>query len=320
VSHPLDLLMLAKTFTNLDRLDDAANIIREGLVANPNDTRFRVEQYAVDFLRGDPLLGRSESSTAINPADDELLYLQSKTESYSGRFIKARELARQAIESTRQKGLNGRAAVWAAAAAMREALVGRADAARQQAHAALDPTSGWDARSLTALALARVGDTDAAATLADGLSAELPASTLMQGYWLPAIRAEIELAKGNAKRAAEFLRPTSPYELADTAVSGGPSLYPTYLNGLAYLQTHDGVHAAAEFQKIRAHPGIVANDLIGALARLGLARAYALSGESSKARAAYQDFLALWKDADADIPLLKEARTEFAQFPHASVP
>jgi eukaryotic-like serine/threonine-protein kinase len=318
-SHPLDLLMLAKTFTNLDRLDEAATIIHGGLAANPDDSRFRAEQYILDFLRGHTRLDQPAGSSLANPADDELRFLQSNTEAYFGRLVKAHVLAQEAIESTRQKGLNGRAAVWVAAAAMREALVGRVDAARQQAHAALDLTSGWDARSLAALALARAGEVDAAATLADALSAELPAGTLMQNYWLPAIRADIELTKGNATRAIDLLRPAAAYELTDTA-SSGPSLYPTYIKGLAYLRAHDGTSAAAEFQKIRAHPGLVANDLAGALARLGLARAYALSGDISKARAAYDEFLTQWKDADADLPLLKEARTESALLPHATAP
>jgi eukaryotic-like serine/threonine-protein kinase len=165
------------------------------------------------------------------------------------------------------------------------------------------------------VAFARIGDVDEAAKLADSLKGDLPASTLVQNYWLPAIGADIELARGNASSALDLLRTASAYDLADTALLAGPPLYPAYIRGLAYLRAPDGAASAAQFQKILSHRGIVVNNPVGALAHLGLARAYAVAGETPKARAAYQDFFALWKDADADLPILKEARAEFARLP-----
>jgi eukaryotic-like serine/threonine-protein kinase len=320
-SHPLDLLMLARTYTNLDRLDEAANIVKDGLTPNPDDRRFRNAEYILEFLRGrtEDVAHTAADAAPNSPSEEEFRFLQSDTEAYFGRFAKARELTRQVVESARQKDLMGRAAVWLAADAVRASLAGDAAAARAQARGALALTTGWDVRALTAVAFARIGDIDDATKLADGLTADLPASTLVQNYWLPAIRADIELARGNATSAIDLLRRASAYDLADTALLAAPPLYPVYIRGLAYLRAHDGAASAAEFQKILGHRGIVVNSPVAALAHLGLARAYALAGETSKARSAYQSFLALWKGADSDMPAVKEARTEFARL-HDSTP
>jgi tetratricopeptide (TPR) repeat protein len=143
--------------------------------------------------------------------------------------------------------------------------------------------------------------------LADQLDAEFPVSTLIHSYWLPAIRAEIELHARNYNRAIELLRPTASYELADTPVP----LAPVYVRGEAYLEARQGEAAAAEFQKILDHRGLVGNAPLGALAHLGIAHAYSASGEIAKARGSYRDFLGLWKQADADIPILRQAAGEF---------
>jgi eukaryotic-like serine/threonine-protein kinase len=313
-SHPLDLMMLAKTYINLDRLDDAASVVRDGLSANPDVRRFQVLQYGLGFVRGGEhgALTDSDTSPPNSPSDEELRFLQSETAAYFGRFEKARALARQVIESARQKDLNGRAAMWLAADAVRASFAGESTVARAQARGALELATGWDVRVLAAVTFARMGDIADAAKLADALKTELPMSTLVQNYWLPAIRADIELARDNATGAIDLLRAASAYELADTALLGGPPLYPTFIRGLAYLRAHDGAASAAEFQKIIGHRGIVANHPVGALARLGLARAYALSGDMPKARAAYQGFFTLWKDADRDVPVLEEAKAESA--------
>jgi hypothetical protein len=168
------------------------------------------------------------------------------------------------------------------------------------------------ADSRIALALALVGDSTSAGNLAEKLNESYPQKTLIQRYRLPTIRAAIALERKNPDQAVELLRVTSPYELG--AESTMP-LEPIYLRGQAYLMVQNGSVAAVEFQKIVDHPGVVKTEeaVVGALASLGLARAYALEGNTMKSRAAYQDFLTLWKDADADIPILKEAKAEYAR-------
>jgi len=160
---------------------------------------------------------------------------------------------------------------------------------------------------VAALVLARAGDTAGAEKLAAELDKIRPLDTLVQRYWLPTIRAAVALERKDPNRAIELLKVTSPIEPGDS------SLASAYLRGEVYLMLHDGNRAATEFQKFIDHRGVVANCPCGALARLGLARAYALQGDTAKARAAYQDFLNLWKDADPDIPILKEAKAEYAK-------
>jgi hypothetical protein len=163
------------------------------------------------------------------------------------------------------------------------------------------------------LALARVGDTSRAKAIVSELEKSNPLNTVLKLYWLPVLKAAIALNEGNSAQALVFLEAAAPYEL------GGPppfqlgTMYPAYLRGEAYLAAHSGTTAASEFQKFRDHHGIVVNFPLGALAHLGLARSYGLSGETAKARTEYQDFLTLWKDADPDIPILKEAKAEYAK-------
>ena len=144
--------------------------------------------------------------------------------------------------------------------------------------------------------------------MAEDVTGRMPTSTIKRGYWLPSVRAAIELHRNDPAKALEFLQATSPYEFSDAG-----SLYAVYLRGQAKLLLHQGNDAAADFQEILDHRDFVATADQGALARLGLARAYALSGNASKARTAYQDFLTLWKDADSDVPILKQAKAEYAK-------
>jgi predicted Zn-dependent protease len=190
--------------------------------------------------------------------------------------------------------------------------VGNQEQARAEAKAALKLAPNRDVRAIAALVLARAGDTAGAEKLAAELDKTFPLDTLVQRYWLPTIRAGVALERKDPNRAIELL------EVASTVELSLPSnliifLCPVYLRGEAYLMLHDGNRAAAEFQKFIDHRGLVVNFPWGALARLGLARAYAMQGDKAKARAAYQDFLTLWKDADPDIPVLKEAKAEYAQ-------
>lgn len=189
--------------------------------------------------------------------------------------------------------------------ALREAEFGNMEAVRQQAHVALNRAAGRDVRAWTALAFARVGDVAEARKLAQ-LSADFPSATLVQNYWLPAIRAAMEVQANHAARAIDLLHTAESYELSYDA-----PLIPVYIRAEAYLAAKQGRAAEAEFQKILHHRGIARNSPVAALARLGLARAYAISADPIKSRQTYQEFLTLWKDADPDIPLLQQAKAAF---------
>jgi ATP/maltotriose-dependent transcriptional regulator MalT len=215
------------------------------------------------------------------------------------------------VELAKRNDANETAAIWQAYAALREAEFGNVNQARQAATSALTLAPGRDVQTIAALVLALVGNTVQARKLTDRLSGDSPLSTILQRYWLPTIRAEIEVSRGNAAHAIELLQATSPYELG-VPLPFAP-LYPAYARGQAYLSSGNGTAAAAEFQKFLDHRGLVANFPLGSLARLGLARAYAMQGDTAKAKAAYQDFLTLWKNADPDIPISIAAKAEYAK-------
>jgi hypothetical protein len=251
---------------------------------------------------------------AGSPGEENwLLSVQSHTEAYYGRLSKAREFTRRAVESARRADSREVAALWQAYAALREAEFGNPSSARQSASAALALAAGRDVTAVTALALARAGDAPHASKLADDLNKEFPLDTIAQGYWLPVIRASLELRANNIAKALDLLEATTPFELGQVHTLGLGMLYPIYVRGEAHLLARQGKQATTEFQKIIDHRGIVLNFPLGALAHLGLARGYSLSGDTAKSRSAYQDFLTLWKDADPDIPILKQAKAEYAK-------
>ena len=203
--------------------------------------------------------------------------------------------------------------MWQVNAALREAEFGNAAVAKQGVAAALALSPGRDVKVLGALALARVGETARARAMAGELEKSNPTNTVLKLYWFPTIKAAIEINGSDAAQVLQSLEAAAPYELGEPPPTQEGTLYPAYLRGQAYLLSHNGNAAAAEFQKLLDHRGIVVNFVTGALARLQLARAYAMAGDSAKAKSAYQDFLALWKDADPDIPILKEAKAEYAK-------
>ena len=239
--------------------------------------------------------------------EDVLLANEADTAAYFGRLKKAREFSRQAVASAERTGAREVAADYEAGAAMREAVLGNAADARDLTVAALKLSKGHDMECVAALAFAIAGDANAQA-LADDLAKRYPNDTLVQFYYLPTIRAQLALSHGNFSRSITALEMTVPYELG----SGGV-LYPVFLRGQVYLASRQGNEAAAEFQRILDHRGIVLNQPIGALGHLQIGRAYALQGDTAEAKSAYQDFLTLWKDADPDIPILKEAKAEYAK-------
>jgi len=203
--------------------------------------------------------------------------------------------------------------LWQVNAALREAEFGNSAAAKQDVAAALTLAPGRDVKMLSALTLARIGETSRAKAIVEELQKSYPSQTVLKVYWLPTIKAAIELNANNSSQALVFLEAAAPYELGAPPQLQLGTLYPAYLRGQAQLMAHNGNAAADEFQKFLDHRGIVVNFPLGALAHLGLGRAYTLSGDTAKAKTAYQDFLTLWKDADPDIPILKEAKAEYAK-------
>jgi tetratricopeptide (TPR) repeat protein len=308
---------LVSLYTAVNRLDEAKSTYEQALVRKLDASVLHLNRYAVAFLEGDkPEMQRQLAWATGKPgAEDALLSVQSDTEAYAGRLEKARELSRQAADVARRNDQKETAAMWLLNAALREAEVGNTAQARQQATSALAVASTRDLQVLAALALARGGDTARAQTLADDLNKRSPLDTMLNGYWLPTIRAAIALDGKHPEKAVELLQAASAYELGQPppAAQVGGTLYPVYVRGEAYLGAGQGQQAAAEFQKLIDHRGIVLNFMLGALAHLQLGRARVLSGDKESARKDYQDFFALWKDADPDIPILKQAKAEYAK-------
>jgi tetratricopeptide (TPR) repeat protein len=252
-------------------------------------------------------------STAMGRSgtEDLLLATQADTEGWHGKLKNARELTRMAMDSAQHNDAKESAAGYQAAAALREVESGNREQARADANAALKLASNRNVLAIAALAISQTGDTAAAEKLAAELDKTFPLDTLVQRYWLPTIRAGVALKRNAPERAVELLKAASTIELV-FPTNLTISMCPVYLRGEAYLMLHDGNAAAAEFQKFIDH-GLALNFPWGALARLGLARAYAMQGDTAKAKAAYQDFLTLWKDADPDIPIFIAAKAEYAK-------
>jgi hypothetical protein len=252
--------------------------------------------------------------SAGKPGDeDQLLSTQSDTEAYYGRMSAARNFSRRAVDSAVRADSKETAALWQVNAALREAELGDAVLARQGVRAALMLSSGRDVEVVAALALARIGDQPRAKALVRELEKNYPLNTVLKLYWLPTINAAIALNAGNSSKATVDLEVAAPYDLATPPPLQVGTLYSAYLRGQAYLLAHNGPGAAAEFQKLLDHRGIVVNFITGSLAHLQIGRAYAMAGDTAKAKAAYKDFLTLWKDADPDIPILKQAEEEYAK-------
>jgi predicted Zn-dependent protease len=230
----------------------------------------------------------------------------------------ARELSRQAVASAKRAEQTEAVARYEAAAALREALLGNAAEARARAASALELSTSRDVQYGVSLGLALAGDSSRgqaqAEELADDLAKRFSEDTIVEFNYLPTLRAQIAINHHDASKAIGFLQAAAPYELGTPMFSGFTGvLYPAYVRGQAYIAGHQGSEAVVEFQKLLNHRGAVVNEPMGVLAHLGLARAYALAGDKAKARAAYQDFLTLWKDADPDIPILIAAKADYAK-------
>jgi len=303
---------LAGNYIAVNRLKDARQTIQEAQ-QKFDGLNIRLNLYSLAFLSGDTAeMERQFAWAAGRPGEeDRMLNTHADTQAYYGRLQKARDLARRAIDSALRADAKETAAQWLGFQALREAELGNGAAARQGVARALALAPGRDVKVVSSLALARAGETAQSRAIVEALQKSDPTNTLLKVYWLPVLEASIAMAQQAPDRAIVALEPSLPYEF------GGPPpgipMYPAYVRGLAYLAQRNGPGAAAEFQKFLDHTGIVQNFLLGSLAHLQLARAYVLSSDTAKAKTAYQDFLTLWKDADPDIPILKEAKAEYAK-------
>jgi len=315
--NPISYSTLISSYVALNRLDVAKATYGQALERKLNHPLFHPVLYQIAFLQNDAEgMAQEVAWSAGKPGvEDSMLGLEADTAAYSGRVRKAREFSLQAMDSAERAEENEAAATYVAEYGLREALLGNADEAQRRSALAIKRSAGRDVQYGAALALAYAGDTGRTQTLADDLGKRFPEDTIVQFNYLPTLHAKIAVNKGNASEAFESLRAAAPYELgvSTASVYGWTALYPVFVRGEAYLAAHQGSEAAAEFQKVLDHRGVVVNELIGALAHLQIGRAYAMQGDTVKARAAYQGFLTLWKDADPDIPILKQAKAEYAK-------
>ena len=315
-SSPLNHAFLADTYLNLNRRGDARNTIKEGQRDGFAEA-MHGESYVLAFLESDAAdRARQVAWAAGKPGvEDVYLGLEADTSAYYGMLADARAFSRRAVASAERAELKETKAGHEADIALIEALVGNKVKAREQANLALGDSKDRDVQYGAGLSLAFTRDNTRAQSLADDLARRFPRDTLVQFTYLPVLRAQLALNRKSARHAIDALEVTAPYDLAIPSAMGTLllSLYPAYIRGNAYLAAHRGSEAAAEFRKILDQPGLVLNEPIGALAHLGLGRAYAANGDIARSRAAYQDFFALWKDADPGIPGLVAAKAEYSR-------
>ena len=307
--------ILANAYENLNRLDEAEEVLKQGEQHGPP---LLMDRYELAFLKGDraEMTELAVALKGVPGLEDPLFATLADTDAWYGKFKHARELGNQAIEFAKRNNDNETAAFYQAMQALSRAPAGNTLEARADAAAALKLSQSLNVKAVSALALAQAGDVTAAKAAAAELDKAYPLSTAVQQYWLPTIEAAIALQAEQGQHAVDLLKKSSPIDLGTLA----PVAYlcPAYLRGEAYLMLRDGPAAAREFHKFIEHYGTVSFFTWGALARLGVARAYALEAQTDpaardKARTAYQNFLTLWKDADPDIPIYKQAKAEYAK-------
>jgi serine/threonine protein kinase/tetratricopeptide (TPR) repeat protein len=328
---------LAEACLNLNRTNDAWDLQEQAQEKNIHSMGLIQVNYMLEFVDGNAggMQDRLMSAMGKPGLEEVMLALQADTEAYYGHLSKARDFTRRAMESAHHLGDDDGADGYAVVGALREADFDAFHQARAFIRPAFLESKSQVTRWLVAFALARTGQHAAALAAAKRLGRDFPFDTLVNAYWLPTIRAAAELSSGKPQEAIEELKTVQPYELATPQAPTNQNLYPVYIRGIAYLAASEGTQAAVEFQKILDHPGIVGNYHLGTLSHLGLGRAYALEagvltsptrqhGKNSrvdvalvdpaalaKARAEYQDFFNLWKNADPDIAILKEAQAEY---------
>ena len=311
---------LAYSFAYLDRFPESEQTVRQALDRNFDAPELRVLQYFLAFLKSDAAgMERAVADAKGKPgAEDLLAHFRALLLARSGQAAQARNLSREAVDIAVRAGERERAALYRSAVGSWEAFFEDAAAAKRDAQESLQLSRGRDVDYAAAFAFALAGDTSRSQELASDLDRQFPEDTSVQFTYLPTLRALAAVNAREPAKALEFLKVAAPYDLAMPGVAfngffGG--LYQAYVRGTAYLALKRGPEAAAEFQKILDHRGVVLADPIGTLAHLQLGRTYAQSGETGKAASEYQIFLTLWKDADADIPILRQAKAESARLP-----
>ena len=315
-SSGLTYANLVGSYLFLNRLQDSAATAAEAQSKKLDSPALRLNLYRLAFLQNDTTgMAQQLAWSAGKPGvENAMLRLEADTAAYIGHLGKAREISLRAIESAERAGEKEAAAGYESDMAFREAVFGNVKEAEEHAMAALALSSGRDVQYGAALALAAAGNVKAE-TLSDQLQKQFPEDTIVRFIYLPTIQAELALKRNDPAKAIDVLQAATPYELGSPGNTAAftPSLYPIYVRGQTLLATHRGSEAAAEFEKILKWRGVVQNQPVAPLAHLGLARAYALEGDTAKTRAAYEDFFGLWKDADPDIPILHQAKAEQAR-------
>ncbi len=305
---------LAGSYIYLDRLGDAEKALQRASERKLYISDSSAMYYGIAFLKSDEAEMERVVAQAKSEPDSALLNQEAFAIAYSGHLLRARALSQRAVDVAQQSGQRERAAGYEAGAALRAAFFQNAPAATRSAAAALELSKDREVEYGAAFALALTGDSKRAQALTDDLEKRFPEDTCVKFAYVPELRALLAMNSNDPAKTIELLQVAAPYELGAPRSSFHALygvLYPVYVRGEAYLALHQGVQAAAEFQKIIDHPGIVVSDPVGALARLQIGRAYAMSGDQAKAKTAYQAFFTLWKDADPDIPVLQEAKAEY---------
>ncbi|HTA60124.1 MAG TPA: tetratricopeptide repeat protein [Candidatus Baltobacteraceae bacterium] len=302
----------------LSRPLEAEKVLQEAFSRKLDDPSLHANLYAVGFAKGDFALMQRELSWAAGKpnGEDSLLAAQSDTEAYFGRLQKAREYTRRAVESAKKAELPESAAVWEVEAAMREAMFGYPEEARKHVESALQlAPESKDVRALASLVFARLGEDSKAQKILDDLRALYVSNMVIQKAWLPVVQAEMKLRKKQYADAINSLEGVTPYEKGQlTGNLSDSCMIPAFLRGEAQLGAGNARQALAEFQKFSTDAGIVGSCWSAPLAKLGMARAEAMSGSTSRAKEAYAKFLEQWKSADPEIPALRQAKAEAAKF------
>jgi len=312
---PNTLDLLGRTYLALNRLQEAKTTFDHEKGLTPDRTYSRWDLWTLAFVQGDQATMQEQVARSLGkPDENDLLRYQSCAEAYHGRLAKSRQLLQRAIDLAQQSKQFDLVAGWRADAAARNAELGNTAAALAEATEISHMSASKndvEVGASVAMTFARVGLPAKALELSETLNREFPYDTLLQHYSLPLVSAASAISRGNPQKAIDLLEPAAAYEKCQYGWL--PNYYVAYLRGLAYLKLERGQNAAREFQKILDHPGIIRADITGALARVQLGRAYVMAGDRAKAKAAYQDFLTLWKDADPDIPIYKQAKAQYAK-------
>jgi serine/threonine protein kinase/tetratricopeptide (TPR) repeat protein len=317
-SNGLAYLNVAGAYISLNRFDEARMVLERAQARKIGVPNLRIFLYFLAFFRGDLEEMKRQAKEEMSQPElaTAMLAFQADTEAYYGHLLSARELTRRAVQSARRQGDLEAANGFAVVSAMREAELGDLPGARRELATATIPSKPQSV--LVALVLALAGQPERALAAAHDLKRQSPFGTVLNDYWLPTVYAAVEVDHGRPLQAIQQTQPVIPYELGLPQTPTSGALYAVYIRGVAFLATGQSTQAASEFQKILDHPGIMGNCILVPLARLGLARAEAFDKASGtaareRARAAYQDFFVLWKDADPGIPILKQAKAEYAR-------